>query len=209
MSRFSIRNPYFIVVVCLIVAVIGLTSVVQLKGKKVGVPRGGAQELALFAELAKVGLTWSDQPGKDVLIVYLAYADLNQTLMQKQIDAMCQSEPQSAQAIAKGFGTEIVKPYDTPMGEPVRVMVMTEKMYRDKPDLALRVMKCFVEATQKFLADPALAQKYVREQLFKAVYEFLVGFGGSYDEYFLWRLTDEVGADYLEGRRSAPLPGME
>ncbi|HYS79269.1 MAG TPA: ABC transporter substrate-binding protein [Anaeromyxobacteraceae bacterium] len=146
---------------------LGLTSVAQLKGKKVGVPRGGAQELALFAELAKAGLTWSDQPGKDVLIVYLAYADLNQTLMQKQIDAMCQSEPQSAQAIAKGIGTEIVKPYDTPMGEPVRVMVMTEKMYREKPDVALRVMKCFVDATQKFLADPALAQKYVREQLFK------------------------------------------
>jgi NitT/TauT family transport system substrate-binding protein len=146
---------------------LGLTSVAQLKGKKVGVPRGGAQELALFAELAKVGLTWSDQPGKDVLVVYLAYADLNQVLMQKQIDAMCQSEPQSAQAIAKGFGSEIVKPYDTPLGEPVRVMVMTEKMYRDKPDVALRVMKCFVEATQKFLADPGLAQKYVREQLFK------------------------------------------
>jgi len=146
---------------------LGLTSVAQLKGKKVGVPRGGAQELALFAELAKAGLTWSDQPAKDVLIVYLAYADLNQTLMQKQIDAMCQSEPQSAQAIAKGIGTEIVKPYDTPMGEPVRVMVMTEKMYREKPDVALRVMKCFVDATQKFLADPALAQKYVREQLFK------------------------------------------
>jgi len=146
---------------------LGLTSVAQLKGKKVGVPRGGAQELALFAELAQAGLTWSDQPGKDVLVVYLAYADLNQTLMQKQIDAMCQSEPQSAQAIAKGIGTEIVKPYDTPMGEPVRVMVMTEKMYREKPDVALRVMKCFVDATQKFLADPALAQKYVRERLFR------------------------------------------
>jgi NitT/TauT family transport system substrate-binding protein len=146
---------------------LALGSVAQLKGKKVGVPRGGAQELALFAELAKAGLTWSDQPGKDVLIVYLAYADLNQTLMQKQIDAMCQSEPQSAQAIAKGIGTEIVKPYDTPMGEPVRVMVMTEKMYREKPDVALRVMKCFVDATQRFLTDPALAQKYVREQLFK------------------------------------------
>src|SRR6202163_863972 len=32
MSRFSIRNPYFIVVVCLIVAVIGLTSVVRMPG---------------------------------------------------------------------------------------------------------------------------------------------------------------------------------
>ncbi|GEJ56799.1 ABC transporter substrate-binding protein [Anaeromyxobacter diazotrophicus] len=146
---------------------LGLTSVAQLKGKKVGVPRGGAQELALFAELAKAGLTWSDHPGKDVLVVYLAYADLNQALLQRQIDAMCQSEPQSTQAIAKGIGTEIVKPYDTPMGEPVRVMVMTEKLIREKPEVALRVLECFVEATKKFLDDPALAERYVREQLFK------------------------------------------
>ncbi len=144
-----------------------LGSVAQLKGKKVGVPRGGAQELALFAELARHGLTWSDQPGKDVQVIYLAYADLNQALLQKQIDAMCQSEPQSAQAIARGIGAEVVKPYDTPMGEPVRVLVMTEKLYREKPDVALRVMKCFVEATRTFLADPALAERYVREQLFK------------------------------------------
>jgi len=45
--------------------------------------------------------------------------------------------------------------------------------------------------------------------LFRSVYEFLIGFGGSYDEYFLWRLTDEVGTDYLEGRRSQPPRGME
>jgi NitT/TauT family transport system substrate-binding protein len=146
---------------------LGLTAVAQLKGKKVGVPRGGAQELALFAELSKAGLTWSDTPGKDVLIVYLQYAELNQALLQKQIDAMCQSEPQSAQAIAKGIGSEIVKPYDTPMGEPVRVMVMTEKLYKEKPDVALRVMKCFVEATKKFVDDPAFASRYVREQMFR------------------------------------------
>src|SRR6476660_3868706 len=30
MSRFSIRNPYFVIVVCLIVTVIGLTSVVRM-----------------------------------------------------------------------------------------------------------------------------------------------------------------------------------
>lgn len=147
---------------------LGLKKIADLKAKRVGVPRGGAQELALFAELSKAGLTWSDQPGKgDVLIVYLAYADLNQVLMQKQIDAMCQSEPQSTQAIAKGIGTEIVKPYDTPLGEPTRVMVMTEKMYKEKPDVALRVMKCFVEATKTFLEKPNVAEKYVREQLFK------------------------------------------
>lgn len=148
---------------------LGIKNVADLKGKKVGVPRGGAQELCLFAELSKVGLTWSDQPGaRDVQILYLGYPECNQALQQKQIDAMCQSEPQSTQAIAAGFGAEIVKPYDTPLGEPIRSLVMTEKMYKEKPDVARRVIECFADATRTFLADPALAEKYVRETLFKS-----------------------------------------
>jgi NitT/TauT family transport system substrate-binding protein len=145
----------------------GIKTLADLKGKRVGVTRGGMQELLLMAELEKAGVTWSDKPGKDVEIVYLAFADLNQALAAKQIDAMCQSEPQSSQAINKKFGVEIVKPYDTPLGEPYRVMVMTEKMYNEKKDVALRTMKCFAEATDTFIKDPALAEKYVREQMFK------------------------------------------
>jgi NitT/TauT family transport system substrate-binding protein len=147
---------------------LALKSVASLKGKKVGVPRGGAQELALLVELQKAGFTWSDKPGeKDVQIVYLAYADLNQAMIGKNIDAMCQSEPQATQAIAKGFGAEIVKPYDTPMGEPIRALVMTKKMYEEKPDVAARVLKCFVDATKTFLEKPEVAEKYVREVMFK------------------------------------------
>ena len=42
--------------------------------------------------------------------------------------------------------------------------------------------------------------------LWRSIYEYLIGYGsGSYDEYFLTRLTDEVGADYRDGRRSDPL----
>ena len=146
---------------------LNLKTIRDLKGRKVGVARGGAQELCLLAELQKAGLSWSDQPGKDVQIVYLAYADLNSALLTKNIDAMCQSEPQSAVAIEKKFGRELMKPYDTPMGEPIRALVMTEKMYREKPAVAQRLLDCFVEATQTFLRDPALAEKYVRENLFK------------------------------------------
>ena len=142
-------------------------SIKDLKGKKVGVARGGAQELLLLAELEKAGLSWSDKPGKDVLIVYLAFADLNQALAAKHIDAMCQSEPQSSQAINKKFGVEIMKPYDTPMGEPIRALVMTEKMYKEKRDVAERTMACFVEATALFRKDMNLAEKYVRENMFK------------------------------------------
>ena len=123
--------------------------------------------MLLAAELAKYNLTWSDQPGKDVQIYFMPFADLNQALMQKNIDAMCQSEPQSSQAINKGFGVEVIKPYDTPLGEPVRALVMTEKMYSEKRDVAERVLKLFVEATKTFIDDPKLAESYVREKMFK------------------------------------------
>nr|NMG00690.1 transporter substrate-binding domain-containing protein [Aromatoleum toluolicum] len=145
----------------------GIKDIQGLKGKKVGVTRGGAHELLLYAELEKAGLTWSDKPGKDVQIVFLAFADLNQALAARQIDAMNQSEPQSSQAINKKFGVEIMKPYTTKMGEPVRLLVMTEKMYNEKKDVAQRLMKCFVETTALFNKDPVLAEKYVRESMFK------------------------------------------
>jgi len=144
-----------------------IKTVKDLKGKKVGVTRGGIQEVLLMAELQKAGLSADAAPGKDVQLVFLAYADLNQALLGKNIDAMMQSEPQSSQAINKGFGVEMLKPYDTPIGEPVRTMVMTEKFYTTKRPLAEKFMRCFVQATSTFIKDPALAEKYVRENVFK------------------------------------------
>jgi NitT/TauT family transport system substrate-binding protein len=144
-----------------------LKSVKDLKGKKVGVTRGGIQEVLLMAELQKNGMSADSAPGKDVQLIYLAYADLNQALLGKNIDAMMQSEPQSSQAINKGFGVEMLKPYDTPIGEPVRTMVMTEKFYTTHRAVAEKFMRCFVQATKTFLDDPAVAEKYVREVVFK------------------------------------------
>jgi NitT/TauT family transport system substrate-binding protein len=144
-----------------------LASVKDLKGRRVGVTRGAIQEVLLLAELQRAGLSASEQPGKDVQLVLLAYADLNQALLGKNIDAMMQSEPQSSQALNKGFGREIVKPYGTPIGEPIRTMVMTEKFYKERRPLAEKFMRCFVEATKTFIEQPAVAEKYVREVLFK------------------------------------------
>ena len=146
---------------------LGIRSVAQLKGKRVGVTRGAIQEVLLMAQLAKHGLKADAAPGKDVQLVYLGYPDLNQALLGKQIDAMMQSEPQSSQAINKGFGLEVLKPYDTPIGEPVRTMVMTEKFYRERRPVAEKFMRCFVEATRTFIDSPSVAEKYVRETIFK------------------------------------------
>lgn len=146
---------------------LGIKSVRDLKGRRVGVTRGAIQEVLLMAELAQHGLSASDQPGRDVQLVFLAYADLNQALLGKDIDAMMQSEPQSSQAINRGFGVELLKPYDTPIGAPVRTLVMTEKFYRERRALAQRFMQCFVRATRLFIENRALAEKYVREVIFK------------------------------------------
>jgi NitT/TauT family transport system substrate-binding protein len=87
--------------------------------------------------------------------------------MAKNIDAMCQSEPYSSQAIHRGFGVELLKPYDTPIGEPIRALVITEKLYKERRDVAQRFLLCFVEATKKFIDEPKTAEKFVREVMFK------------------------------------------
>jgi NitT/TauT family transport system substrate-binding protein len=144
-----------------------IKAVKDLKGKKVGVTRGGIQEVLLMAELQKAGLTSDSAPGKDVQLIFLSYPDLNQALLGKNVDAMMQSEPQSSQAINKKFGVEVLKPYDTPIGSPIRTLVMTEKFYKEKRPLAEKFMKCFVEATRTFIDNRPLAEKYVRETIFK------------------------------------------
>lgn len=146
---------------------LNVKTVKDLKGKKVGVTRGAIQEVLLMAELQQHGLTSDSAPGKDVQLIYLSYPDLNAALLGKNIDAMMQSEPQSSQAINKNFGVEVIKPYDTPIGEPVRTMVMTEKFYKEKRPLAEKFMRCFVEATKTFIDNKAVAEKYVREVVFK------------------------------------------
>ncbi|NJM55522.1 MAG: ABC transporter substrate-binding protein [Verrucomicrobiae bacterium] len=144
-----------------------IKTVADLKGKKVATARGGAHELLLLASLDKAGLTWSDKPGKDVEVLLLGYPELNQALATGLVDAICQSEPQSAIAIKRGIGQELNKPYDTPVGVPVRALVMTEKMLKEKPEVAQKVLNLLVEATAAFQKDDALAEKYVRESVFK------------------------------------------
>jgi NitT/TauT family transport system substrate-binding protein len=145
----------------------GIKTVKDLKGKKVGVTRGGIQEVLLAAELGQNGITASDTAGKDVQLVYLSYPDLNQALMGKNVDAIMQTEPQSSQALNKGFGVEIIKPYDTPIGSPIRTLVMTEKFYKDNRPQAEKFMRCFVEATKTFIDNKAVAEKYVTQTVFK------------------------------------------
>lgn len=180
---------------------LGIKTVKDLKGKKVGVTRGGIQDILLAAELSQNGLSYSDQPGKDVQIIYLGFPDLNQALLGKNVDAIMQSEPYSSQAINKGYGKEIIKPYNTPIGEPVRTLVMTEKFYKEHRPVAEKFMRCFVEATKTFIENKDLAEKYVRESLFKGQIsheDFVNAIGNSPFSYDLTPQHIQITTDLMQ-----------
>jgi NitT/TauT family transport system substrate-binding protein len=147
---------------------LAIKTVADLKGKKVGVVRGGAQELALLMTLGNAGLTSSDKGDKDVQLVYLtSYPTVNEALATKNVDAMCQIEPQAAIAVAKGFGKEILKPYDTELGWPIKSVSMTAKMYDERRPVAAKAVQAFVEATKLFIEKPEVAKKFYTEVVFK------------------------------------------
>ncbi len=138
----------------------------DLKGKKVAVLQGAVQELLLYAELVQHKLTWAAVPGQDVLVVRMKAAPEAKRLLEEgSVDAVLSSDPYASQALATGNVVEVTKPYDTPLGEPVRALVMSKAMY-ERHDVALRVLRCFAEATRLFIAKPDLAEKHVRQHLF-------------------------------------------
>ncbi len=142
-------------------------GVTDMRGKKIGVPHGSTQELLLLSMLDKYKLTASEKAGKDIEIVYLPDGQLNAALANKAIDALCQIEPLASQALGQEGTVELAHPYDTNLGNPSGLLLMHEKLYKEKRDSALRFMKLFTEATLTFIEKPDLAEQYIRTSLFK------------------------------------------
>lgn len=146
---------------------LGMTSLAQLKGRKVGLIKGTNAELAFLGMLDKYNISYSEKPGKDVQIIYgRSYPALSASLLTKYIDAASFPEPYATQAILRGYATKILQPYQTPLGEPIRPLITNEKFYNDNPDLTLRVLQCLSEATQIFETQPDVATEFVTKTMF-------------------------------------------
>lgn len=140
----------------------------DLKRKKIGVTRGGAQELFLYTQLNQAGLLNNKGLDKDIQIIDMPLSELNQALSDKKIDAMVQSEPNATQAINQGGGFELAKSYrELAIGGPTRVLVMAEKFYEEEHTAAAKFVECFLRAMHTFTDKPDVAQRYTRQILFK------------------------------------------
>jgi NitT/TauT family transport system substrate-binding protein len=88
---------------------------------------------------------------------------------------------------------------------------MTEKFYKEKRPLAEKFMRCFVTATREFIDNKAVAEKYVRESLFKGQItkeEFNEAIANSPYSYDITpehiQVTTDVMGRYGVGKMSKP-----
>jgi NitT/TauT family transport system substrate-binding protein len=136
-------------------------SLADLKGRKFGSVRG-IHDLVMRVVFEQNGLTYSTRPGEaDVQVFYLPSAmALINALQAKQIDAMTNAEPFASRASAQGFGVEILRPYNTPLGNIPRGVFMHKNFLERNPAAAQRFVNALVEATKKLRDDPRLAREF-------------------------------------------------
>lgn len=121
----------------------GITTVVDLKGKKVGVPPPGVQVLALTVLLDRAGL----KLGSDVQSVPLAFADHKAALERGDIDAYAGTEPIPTQSVVSGVGVRIEGVYDTPAGD-INTAMWAAPKHHGNPDLLKAVTKMQRDAAE-------------------------------------------------------------
>jgi NitT/TauT family transport system substrate-binding protein len=142
-----------------------ITSVDQLKGKKVATPQlGNTQDIALRYFLKEKGLKTDKDGGGDVAIVPQENAQTLETFTSGAIDGAWVPEPW-AYRLQEAGGKVLVDERDLwPDKKFVTThVVVRTKFLKEHPDVVKKFLAGHVEATETVNADPAAAQKAVAE----------------------------------------------
>src|SRR6201995_2956384 len=112
----------------------GITSLKDLKGKRVAVFPGTTQEVFFLERLRMEGMTI-----KDVEPVRVSFSEMHIALSRGDIDAYVGAEPGPGVSLSSGVGTLVEYPYSTAMGSLNMVFGTHRDVITEKPDL-VRVM---------------------------------------------------------------------
>jgi sulfonate transport system substrate-binding protein len=114
----------------------GISSIADLKGRKVGVPVGTTSHLTLIKQLEKNGLTVND-----IELLNLAAGDIPSSILTGAIPAAVIFEPGLTGAVANGQG--IIRKLDTASDyvRLVDVIVARDEFVKTYPDLTARFLK--------------------------------------------------------------------
>lgn len=120
----------------------GIKTVADLKGKKVGVLRGTADQLAFGNALATAGLT-----ERDVRVINLDFNAVNAALATKQIDATWASSRVLSLRDRGLIEIPVSSPDLRGAGSYTGALLATQSFLQANPELATRVVKVFLQAS--------------------------------------------------------------
>jgi NitT/TauT family transport system substrate-binding protein len=133
----------------MVVAKPGITSVAQLKGKKVGVEVGFVSHLLLMNALQSAGLT-----DKDVTIVNVPTDQTPQTLKSGTVDAIVAWQPNSGQALKELPGSKAIYTSQNVPGVIYDVLAVNPKSLSERREDWKKVVKVWFRIAD-YLEDPA------------------------------------------------------
>lgn len=183
----------------MVVAAKGITSMKDLKGKKIGVEVGFVTHLLLLKALEASGLTEDD-----VELVNVATDKTPETLASGDVDAIVAWQPNSGQALKAAPGsTAIFTSADAP-GLIYDVLAVTPQSLATRKDEWTKVLKAWYMAVD-FIKDPATkdeAIKIMASRVDIPAEEYATFVDGTYilsKEEALEKIKATEGLDSLQG----------
>lgn len=127
----------------------GITTVADLKGKKIGYVPGSAQDILLRLTLTDAGI----DPAKDVTLVNVGFADMAPALSRGDIDAFSGAETGPSDALVAGDAVLVTKPYDTKMGKINIILGTNQSLVDSDPALVEAMVRVHAKATDYMKAN--------------------------------------------------------
>jgi NitT/TauT family transport system substrate-binding protein len=182
-----------------------ISTIKDLKGRKVGILPGSTQEVVILDRLKAEGMTI-----KDVQPVRVLFGEMPAALQRGDIDAYVGAEPGPGISLATGVGKIVEYPYSTPTGSLNMVFATSQKMIDTNPALVRVMLDIHRKASEYAMAHrdemaemtvQKLGQK--RESIDKAIGN--VELTWKIDELFL-KQAHYYGTQMLEMKQIRALP---
>jgi ABC-type nitrate/sulfonate/bicarbonate transport system substrate-binding protein len=126
-----------------------ITTLNDLKGKRVAIWPGSTQEVFIRERLRMEGMTI-----RDVESVRVSFSEMPAALARGDVDAYVGAEPGPGNSLASGIGKIVEYPYSTAMGSLNMIMATHRETIDQKPELARIVLNLQKQGSEYATAHP-------------------------------------------------------
>ena len=128
----------------------GISSVADLRGKRIGYMPGSTQDILLRLTLRDAGL----DAAEDVELLKVQFADMPAALARGDIDAFSGAETGPSDALVKGGTVLVTRPYETDLGKINIVLATSRALISSDPELVRAMVAVHAKATDYMRANP-------------------------------------------------------